>query len=128
MKKNGFTFVELLAVIVIIGVLALISIPSLEAIVKSNKEDIYNSQLDNVILSLKDWASDNKDLLPTTNGDKKELTLLELKENGYIDYEFKNPKTNKCFSNSMKLIIEKVDNSYNYSIDKSTVNDSESCY
>lgn len=128
MKKNGFTFIELLAVIVIIGVLALISMPSLEGIVKSNKDKIYNSQLDNIVLALKDWASDNRDLLPTTNGNKKELTLLELKKDGYIDYEFKNPKTNKCFSNSMKLIIEKVDNSYNYSIDKSTINDSDSCY
>ena len=128
MKKNrGFTFVELLAVITIIGVLALIALPTIEKITKENKEKIYQTQLDNIILSLKNWASDNRIYLPEKDGEILTITLGNLKSDGYIEYDIKNPKNNKCFSNEMALKITKVNNNYNYSIDLDTINESELC-
>ena len=64
MKQKGFTFVELLAVITIIGIIGLIVTPTLEKMIKENSNKIYNTQLDNIKLSLQNWASDNKELLP----------------------------------------------------------------
>ena len=125
--KNGFTFVELLAVITIIGVLTLISLPTIEKIVKNNREKVYEKQLDNIILSLKNWASDNRKYLPEEEGEILTITLGNLKSEGYIEYETKNPLTNKCFDNSMNLTITKVKKTYDYKIDLNSIKESDNC-
>ena len=44
--KKGFTLAELLAVIVILGLLALIAVPVVLNKIKSTKEDLYNNQIE----------------------------------------------------------------------------------
>lgn len=126
-RKNGFTFVELLAVITIIGVMSLIAAPTVERITKENKEKIYQTQLDNIVLALKNWASDNKELLPTKNNEVLTLTLGSLKADGYLEYELKNPKNNKCFDNDMILLITREEKNYDYKIDLDTIKESDNC-
>lgn len=125
--KNGFTFVELLAVITIIGILSLIALPTIEKITKDNKEKVYQTQLNNIVLALKNWASDNKEYLPTLENETLTITLGALKADGYIDYELKNPKTNKCFDNEMYLKITKEKKNYDYSIDLNSIKESDVC-
>jgi len=126
-SKNGFTFVELLAVITIIGVLALILLPTIERITQESKEKVYNQQLNNIILSLKSWASDNKQYLPEEDGEVLTITLGNLKSDGYIEYDVKNPLNGKCFDNSVALIITKRNKTYDYSIDLDTIKESDEC-
>ena len=126
-KKNGFTFVEILAVITIIGILTLISLPTIEKILKNNKEKLYEKQLDNIVLSLKSWASDNREYLPEDTGGVLTITLGNLKSEGYIEHETKNPITNKCFDNSMNLIITKIEKNYDYEIDLDTIKETDNC-
>ena len=127
MNKKGFTLVELLAVITIIGILSLIAVPTIEKITKDNKEKIYQTQLNNIILSLKNWASENKEYLPNKEGEELTLTLGSLKSDGYIEYELKNPKNNKCFDNSMELKIIKIKENFDYSIELDTIKEADSC-
>jgi len=125
--RKGFTFVELLGVITIIGILALISLPTIERLTKENREKVYQQQLNNIILSLKSWASDNRLYLPEEENEILTITLGNLKSDGYIEYEVKNPLTNKCFDNSMSLIITKIKKNYDYSIDLSTIKETDNC-
>ena len=46
MGKKGFTLVEILAVIVILGLLALIAIPNVASTIKKQEESMYKSQLE----------------------------------------------------------------------------------
>lgn len=127
MKKNGFTLVELLAVITILGIMSLIAAPTVERITKENKEKIYQTQLDNIVLALKNWATDNKELLPTKKSEVLTLTLGSLKADGYLEYELKDPKNNKCFDNDMILLITKEEKNYDYKIDLDTIKESDNC-
>ena len=43
--KKGFTLVELLAVITLLGLLSLIVVPVVDKIIKDNKEKLYQTML-----------------------------------------------------------------------------------
>lgn len=79
MNKKGFTLVELMAVIVLIGLIAaLASIPVNKAI-KDHRNKMYERQIDQIILSARSWATDNPYLLPPyIEGNSVHLTIEQL--------------------------------------------------
>ena len=111
----GFTLIELLGVITLLGIITLIITPAVSDGLKKSKEKVYNASKDNILFGLKNWASDNKNLLPEKNKDYFIITIGELKQEGFLDYELRNPKTQKCYSNSVELLITKNDKAYDYS-------------
>ncbi len=114
MTKKGFTLVELLGVITILGVIALIIIPVVENSNKRIKKKAYDKQKDAIILALKDYRTSSPELFYST--DTVTLTLGELKNLGFIDYDLRNPRTEECISNNLQLKIEKIHNNYEYTI------------
>ena len=111
----GFTLIELLGVITLLGIITLIITPAVSDGLKKSKEKVYKASKDNILFGLKNWASDNKNLLPEKNKDYFIITIGELKQEGFLDYELRNPKTQKCYSNSVELLITKNDKAYDYS-------------
>ena len=111
----GFTLIELLGVITLLGIITLIITPAVSDGLKKSKEKVYKTSKDNILFGLKNWASDNKNLLPEKNKDYFIITIGELKQEGFLDYELRNPKTQKCYSNSVELLITKNDKAYDYS-------------
>ena len=74
-KKNiGFTLVEVLGILVILGAVALLSFPAVDRYLKK-REEMYDTHVNNIILSAKHWGSDNEVLLPKNNGQTIEITL-----------------------------------------------------
>lgn len=111
----GFTLIELLGVITLLGIITLIITPAVSDGLKKSKEKVYKTSKDNILFGLKNWASENKNLLPEKNKDYIVITIGELKQEGFLDFEFRNPKTQKCYSNSVELLITKNDKAYDYS-------------
>ena len=111
----GFTLIELLGVITLLGIITLIITPAVSDGLKKSKEKVYKTSKDNILFGLKNWASENKNLLPEKNKDYIVITIGELKQEGFLDYELRNPKTQKCYSNSVELLITKNDKAYDYS-------------
>ncbi len=105
MKEQGFTLVELLAVIVILSLIALISVPAITGIIKSSKETLSDAQRKNIELSAKNWASDIKNVkkLPQEDGDNICIELTTLQNEGYADLEIKNPKNGKDLIASVQI-------------------------
>lgn len=129
MKSKGFTLVEILAVITIIGLLSLIVIPSIDAIIKSSKDDTYEVQINLILAGLENWAAANVFELPSVENGVETITLGELKTSGFIDVDIRNPKTDECFRNDIVLKITKKNNKYKYEVDESTIAfiDAETC-
>ena len=94
MNKQGFTLVELLAVIVILSLIALITVPAITGIIKSGKETLSEAQMRNIELGARNWATDPENLSSLTDGEEC-VTLPELQAGGYVDMEIKNPKNGK---------------------------------
>ena len=116
MKKRGFTLVELLAVIVILGILGLIIVPTVDRSIKDFRAEAYEDQLNNIILAARSWGADHPLELPLNDGDIITITLGSLKNGGYVDVDIKNPTTNQLFPDDMLIEIERKGNNYEYRI------------
>ena len=114
--NKGFTLAELLGVVIILGVIATIATISINSSMRKSKEDLYQVQINNIISGAKTWANENVFDLPENDGESITLTLLQLKQAGFVESDITNPKTNELFSDSLQVKITKVDNNYKYEI------------
>lgn len=107
MKNKGFTLVELLAVIVLLGLIALIAVPAITGIIKQGKDSLSDSQKKSIELSAKNWASDKENIGKLPESDECIYFHLSVLQNsGYTDLEIKDPKTNKPMNLYIKISRE----------------------
>lgn len=104
-NKKGFTLVELLAVIVILGVLTAIAVPSVLGISKKIKTDMYESKKKTVEVALELWADDNKSSC-INNIDS--LKIKNLIEDNYLKADDKNNSSFTNPSNGQNLYEDDV--------------------
>lgn len=121
MKNKGFTLVEILAVIIILGALVLIIVPNIDNMLDSSKNKGYNLQIQLMEDALKNWSAENAFKIPNVNGQSKTITLGELKLEGFIDVDVRNPKTGECFANDIVLEVRMEKNNLIYEVDESTI-------
>ena len=122
MKRYGFTLVELMGVIIILGVIALIAIPIVDRQLKESKNDLHQTQKENIKEAAKLWTAKNVYNLPTSGACY--LRYSELVSSGFLDEELKDPKTNTTFTDeNINIKIEK-DTDYNkYTYDVTSTKD-----
>ncbi len=83
-NKKGFTFVELLATITILGLLMITVLVSYNNYLKNAKKRYMKAQEDTVTLSGKEFFTDYRSALPQTIGDKENVTIKELNSKKYL--------------------------------------------
>jgi prepilin-type N-terminal cleavage/methylation domain-containing protein len=116
LKKNGFTLVELTAVLIILSVLGMIIIPIVENSINSGKNELYVAQLDSIKASLKKYAVSNINSKIKNVGDNIFLTLYQLKIENYLALDIKDPRTETLLPNDMLLRIHKESKNYTYEV------------
>lgn len=116
MSKNGFTLIEILAVIIIIGVVSLITMPVVQRNITKSRQQAYNNQIDNIVKAAKDWSSENLRNLPENNNEKLNISLEMLMSLGYLEDNLVDPLTDKYFSPDTVITIEKNNNNYRYKV------------
>ena len=94
MKNKGFTLVELLGVIVLISLIAVIIIPTTSKMIKKGSDVADAQKVENIILAAKNWASDNKEILPKESDGTYGVKVIELQDEGYIDKDIDIPLIN----------------------------------
>ena len=114
--KKGFTLVELLAVLVILGLIGLLVFPAIERAIKGVRKDLYETQKTAIIDGLKNWIADNPKSLPEENGQIIYVSLGQLKIGSYVDINITNPKTDKLFDTATKVLIKRENNKYKYEV------------
>lgn len=93
MNRRGFTMIELLMVIVIIGILSAIMIPNIIVIINKNNENNIKSLENNIISAAKAYVNDNKyEIGFSCSHHSEDITLKQLKDSGYIS-NVVNPNT-----------------------------------
>lgn len=92
MKKEGFTLVELIAVIILLGLLSLIVSIPVSKIIKNTRKSLNDNQKEQIKLAASLWATDNPYLLPPYTEDKSSIniTIEQLRDEGYLDTDIMN--------------------------------------
>lgn len=117
--KKGFTLVEILAVVVILGVISVIAYPIITNMIENSKISAFDSSKKLIIKSAKNkYATDVNSSGITT------YKVLDLIKEGYISNGAKNPITGEEYSTDTKILITNNDGDINfYYIDGQTVSE-----
>ena len=126
-KRNGFTLVELMAVIIIISLIAILTFPNIVNQIKKTKKSNNKMVEDLLIAQAKKYVSDNKDELledeycmPIStlidNDYIKEdiVNINDIKDNKVVHITLDNNNSyevldkNKCFLSAVKYLLKKT--------------------
>lgn len=107
MRRNGFTFIEILGVITLLALISTIVIITVDKNLKSSKETIYQSQIENIRSAASMWMADNIEKIPEEG--YYTIFLSNLQNNGYLDSDIINPKTDRPFDSDTIIRISMKD-------------------
>ena len=139
LNNKGFTLVEVLAVVVILGILSAITIPTVSTIISKNQEDNLKNLEKTIKSAAKMYISDNRyNILLTSDAcdannerdiDKidtndlnpnSKLPIKILVDTGYIKGKIEHPSTKKLMKTDACFVTIKYNcntKDYNYTFD-----------
>ena len=102
MKKNAFTLVELLAVIAILTIIMVISVPQLITSLKNKKTDALEKTKDLLTSAARNYVIDYELKVPTS------ISIETLCKNDYLECPIKNPIDNSNLNGYVNVDDNKV--------------------
>ena len=112
--NNAFTLVELLGVLIILAVIALITFPIVDSVIKNGREESYNRTVESIIEAASNYSTVG-DLGYST--EKKALYLEDIKRYGLLDQSIINPVTEEEMAGCVWYSWDPVYNQYNFEYD-----------
>ncbi len=106
-EKKGFTFVELLAVIIILGIVVAAVLFSVSKLLDDSRKKYYDGQESTLILAGKEYFGDYRSKLPKEIGSTNFVTLTTLVAEKYIDPIYNHNKQ-VCSGDTTKVYVQKV--------------------
>ena len=117
MNRKGFTLAELLGVIAILGIIALITVPAINRSLNKGKEDLYNTQIEQLKKGAQDYYAEHLSEMPDSLNSVSCKTIDELQKGGYLPLDVKNPKTDKAFPLTTEICVKKItDMEFDYEV------------
>lgn len=118
LNKKGFTLVELLAVITILGILMSVAIGAVSWILESAKDNFYKTLEKNILLTAETYYSDHRASLPKNIGQKAKIGLQALVNSNYIKKdEIVDYGKQQCdITSSFVVVTKKSKKDYSYEL------------
>ena len=108
-NRDGFTLVEVLAVVIILSVLSIMVIPNVSEYVAQGKDEYNKSLKKTLTLAGKNFYSDNKVRIPKPVGVVTDfVTANELSSQNYLTGSFVDSDKNDCKSKSYVVAVNEI--------------------
>ena len=105
MNRKGFTFIEALMVIVIIGILSLILVPNVMVLINNNKEKSCNNLKASIESATEIYVTNNKYALGFVCDTPIKIEAQTLIDSGDLSSNVINPITNKDITSSVSVNV-----------------------
>lgn len=113
MKNKGFTLVELLAIIILLGVIALIVFPNINKVLSSSGEQANEIQKKQIIKAAQSWAAEHTSSI--SEFEPYFLDVFTLVDEGYIgEDEVLEPTTDRMLDGCVVINLSYDSYDYNY--------------
>ena len=110
MNKKGFTLVEIITTITIVGILSAVAIPMVNKYFLSAQKKTYDTYVETLYNATRNYLEKNTLFIPATTNSKDDLTVLAstLLDEGYIDAT---KRSVECDYDNSKIIVHNNDTS-----------------
>mgnify|MGYP005788154811 CR=1 FL=1 len=119
MRKNAFTMVELIGVIVILALMLLIAVPSVNNAIKTSEENKKQEALNNIYMAAENYLMANYDEYSSLDniGNSEYIYVMDLINEQYMDIDDLNPNDDQSFdSKDVVKVTRKEDNTFSYEL------------
>ena len=114
-KIKGFTLVELIAVVAILGLIALVVYPAIASVIRNSRESAYNDQVKVIEKAATEWSIDNANSLKD-DGTVNNVSVDTLVSEGYISNdEVKDPRdSSKNLTGHVEIVYDSSIKQFTY--------------
>lgn len=118
MNRKGFTLAEVMGIIILLGVLALVTVPAVEHYVDNSREKSYNSTVNQLVIAAKNWnlkygSTVTWNAMATSDTYFYTLNLSDLKQTEFlIDAPIIDPRTKTNMDGC--IYITSINDTYKY--------------
>ena len=113
-SSKGFTMIELLGVIVIIGILSSLAIVSVSRLINNAKNSSDDSLANTLKMASQSYMEANKNEMPKAIGEIVDLKAETLRKSNYITSDLKNSKGDSCMAKSHVKVYKRTSTEYVY--------------
>ena len=112
-NNRGFTLIEVIGVVIILGIIAVIAISTYRSNERTFREEYYDSLVRTITDSGQEYFTDYRKYKPNTVLEARKVPLVTLETENYIE-TIKDYKGEECNKDSYVLIVKEDRDNYSY--------------
>ena len=119
MKKSGFTLIELIGIVVIIGLILLVAVPTINDVIERSEENKKQEALNNIYMATENYLMANYDEYSSLDniGASEYIYVMDLINQQYMDIDELNPNDDESFdSKDVVKVTRNEDNTFSYEL------------
>jgi prepilin-type N-terminal cleavage/methylation domain-containing protein len=129
LKKQAFTLIELMAVVIILGIVTTITVTAINYSIKASKDRLYAEQVKRLEAGVASWATENSSFLPVDSSGVVFFSISRLKDEGIVDTEVvMDPRTSTELDGCMTIKYDNTYQQYEYQYEDSDCSLVEDAY
>lgn len=119
MKKNAFTLIELIGVIIILAILILVVFPPMLDSIRNTRSKLSSATEEIIYSATNTYLENNMNLYPRINGTKYCITLNDLVNSNLLNEPLKDAESGNEISLDKKIEVSVTNNKYSYVLNDS---------